>query len=32
MLHRALYFGQPVLNRALPEVARNRQKNYCKIP
>ena len=32
MLYRALYFGQPVLRRALPEVARSRQKNYCKIP
>ena len=32
MLHRALYFGQPVLHRALPDVARSRQKNYCKIP
>ena len=32
MLHHALYFGQPVLRRALPEVARSRQKNYCKIP
>ena len=32
MLHRALYFGQPVLRRALPEVARSRLKNYCKIP
>ena len=30
MLHRALYFGQPVLHRALPEMARSRQKNYCK--
>ena len=27
-----LYFGQPVLRRALPEVARSRQKRYCKIP
>ena len=31
-LYIALYFGQPVLRRALPEVARSRQKNYCKIP